>query len=151
MVKDDFDWFYRADDDTYAIMENLRLMLLPYSPNDNYYFGFHANASKIEHRNDSFVASGAGFLLSRSALKKLLRDGLNDESKCEQGDHVFDDQKLSDCLANLGIPVTDSRDRLGRHRFMAVPPDRVLVPVQLAKMDSNWIHYWTQYPLKQVR
>lgn len=36
---DDADWFFKADDDTYTIVENLRLLLYPYSAETPIYFG----------------------------------------------------------------------------------------------------------------
>ena len=38
---DDFDWFLKADDDTFIIVENLEEMLSEYNTSDPFYFGHY--------------------------------------------------------------------------------------------------------------
>uniref|UniRef100_A0A0K0DF49 N-acetylgalactosaminide beta-1,3-galactosyltransferase n=1 Tax=Angiostrongylus cantonensis TaxID=6313 RepID=A0A0K0DF49_ANGCA len=39
-VSSEFDWYYKTDDDTYVIMENLRSYLSTLNPNEPHYLGF---------------------------------------------------------------------------------------------------------------
>lgn len=54
---DKYDWFYKADDDSFAIMENLRYFLHSYSSEDPLIFGYKFNTTA--HRWGYF-SGGAG-------------------------------------------------------------------------------------------
>ncbi|KAI1698836.1 fringe-like domain-containing protein [Ditylenchus destructor] len=149
---DDYDWWFKADDDTYAVMENLRLMLLPHSPDDLVHFG--CKFKKVI--STGYMSGGGGYVLSRAAFKKVVEEGLPDPEKCyvdhadvDNKEVVSEDMELGRCLSKLGVKAGDSRDSKGRHRFFAVFVDRHLVPVRLADPDGYWIQDYSYYPVEQ--
>ncbi|GMT12211.1 hypothetical protein PFISCL1PPCAC_3508, partial [Pristionchus fissidentatus] len=40
ILKANFEWYVKADDDTFFILENLRSYLRKFDPNEPYYFGY---------------------------------------------------------------------------------------------------------------
>ncbi|KAL3107067.1 hypothetical protein niasHT_019463 [Heterodera trifolii] len=143
----DYDWFFRADDDSYVVMENLRLMLLPYSPKEPVYFGCKLRTTLYNDR--VFPQGGSGYVMSRSALKLLVERGLDDPSVCFDGDSLEEDQFIAVCLDNLGVRLGDSRDAKFRHRFFGDFVGESLVPVSLLEQQSFWLQNLSYYPLIQ--
>lgn len=63
------DWFLKADDDTYMMIENLRLMLYQYNPKTALYFGHRLVSNESR---DGFMQGGA-YVLSKKAVKKFVK------------------------------------------------------------------------------
>ncbi|XP_071051932.1 glycoprotein-N-acetylgalactosamine 3-beta-galactosyltransferase 1-like isoform X2 [Onthophagus taurus] len=130
------DWFLKADDDTYVVLENLRYMLYPYKPTDPLYFGckFKYNT----YVKQGYMSGGAGYVLSKEALQRFVVIGLHNNTLCNPFDGGSEDLQLGKCMENVGVKAGDSRDSLGRGRFFPFIPEHHLIPGHCPK--SFW--YW---------
>lgn len=108
---DKADWFMKADDDTYVIVENLRYFLSGENPEEPVYFGHHFKTIVKQ----GYFSGGAGYTLSKEALRRFGEKGTN-SSICRQ-DGGAEDAEFGKCMQNLGVKVGNSTDVLGRSRF----------------------------------
>jgi len=104
------DWFIKADDDTFLIVENLRYFLMSYNTDDGHFFGSQYKASR------NFNGGGAGLVLSKKALKGFYHV-TKDLKKCHPSESGAEDVYVTWCLHSLNIHPGDTRDKLGRHMF----------------------------------
>ncbi|XP_068140315.1 glycoprotein-N-acetylgalactosamine 3-beta-galactosyltransferase 1-like [Drosophila tropicalis] len=131
----DADWFYKADDDTYAVVENLRYMLYPYNPQTPVYFGCKFSL----YLKQGFMSGGAGYVFSREALRQFVQKGLGNPKICYTGISEAEDFEVGRCMENLNVTAGDSRDPMGHGRMFPFIPEEHLFPHKYNK--KNW--YWT--------
>lgn len=114
--RDKADWFLKADDDTYVILENLRYFLKDYKTSDPIYFGHHFKT----HSKQEYFSGGAGYVLSREALTRFGTKG-NDLKLCRK-DGAGSDLATGQCMEKVGVKIVNSSDALGRSRFHCFEP-----------------------------
>ncbi|GMR43457.1 hypothetical protein PMAYCL1PPCAC_13652, partial [Pristionchus mayeri] len=130
VMKADFDWFVKADDDTYLIMENLRAYLKTLDPNKPYYIG-HRMKPYLEH---GYNSGGGGYVLSRKALELYIERAHNNATICP--DDSFEDVGIGKCLANIGIFAHKTVNEKGQQRFNAYHPRLTL---EGWKDSAGWV------------
>ena len=105
-----YDWFMKADDDSFVVTENLYRFLSNYNSSVPHYFG---RIWKLN--NQIYCSGGGGYVVSRAALKILI-EGLDGDCK-NQMNGIVEDYEFGRCLNRFGIYPEDSRDEKGRFRF----------------------------------
>ncbi|CAG5130207.1 unnamed protein product [Candidula unifasciata] len=113
----DADWFMKADDDTYVIVENLRYFLSSQNTSEPVYFGHHFKTIVKQ----GYYSGGGGYVLSKEALRRLGAKG-NDSSICRQ-DGGAEDAELGLCMERLGVRTANSTDSMNRSRFHCFDPE----------------------------
>ena len=139
---EDYDWFVKADDDTFMIVENLRYFLKDFDTNKPIFFG-HPQAIK-KYPNLVYFSGGAGYVLSKEALKSFVETGLKDPKLCSQDAGGAEDIEMGKCMENLGVEAGDSRDPEGRPRFFPFITERHLIPGLIP--NNSWYWKWQLYP-----
>lgn len=136
----DADWFLKADDDTYVIVENLRYLLYQYTPDNPIYFG-----SKFKpFVSQGFMSGGAGYVLSKAALHRFIKHALPDKTKCRQDHEGAEDVEMGRCLENVQVTAGDSRDVEGKDRFFPFVPEQHIIP----KIENSWYEKYSYYGAK---
>ena len=103
---DAYDWFFKGDDDTFVIIENLRHFLRRQHSNSSIYYGYVAQTP-----NRFYPSGGAGYVLSRQALKQFAEQILTkpeERQSCKYD--IAEDVNLAYCLARIGVFVMNARD-----------------------------------------
>ncbi|KAG7308730.1 hypothetical protein JYU34_005961 [Plutella xylostella] len=64
------------------------------------------------------MSGGAGYVLSRDALDKLVNTGLPAHAPCSKRGKGNEDLQMGKCLESIGVRPMDSRDLYSRERFI---------------------------------
>ncbi|CAG9769859.1 unnamed protein product [Ceutorhynchus assimilis] len=138
---DQYDWFFKADDDTYTVMENMRYMLYYANSSDPIYYGCRM---KSPPNNMDFMSGGAGYILSKEALRRFVEDALPNRHICRSKDTGDEDVEISKCLQAVGVELGDSLDNENRNRFTPVFVNDMLIPGILN--DVKWFTDMMYHP-----
>ncbi|XP_030002454.1 glycoprotein-N-acetylgalactosamine 3-beta-galactosyltransferase 1 [Sphaeramia orbicularis] len=116
---DEADWFLKADDDTFVIVENLRYVLSKYDPENPLYLG-RRFAPFIKQ---GYMSGGAGYVLSKEALRRFVKGF--ETGECS---HISDieDMAMGKCMETMKVKPADSRDAKARQTFHPFPPEKYL-------------------------
>ena len=142
----DYDWFLRADDDAFVIMDNLRYYLRSaeitrFQP--RYHRLVLGHVFDQPHKNSWFVA-GSAFVLSHAAAEAFaiaVQSG-----KCNpDARSSADDVEICVCLKKeYDVIPLDTRDTYGRHRFHMLSADGSAT-VHNWDAAKSWIHNMHSY------
>ncbi|XP_064086950.1 glycoprotein-N-acetylgalactosamine 3-beta-galactosyltransferase 1-like [Macrobrachium nipponense] len=144
--RDDYDWVFKADDDTFVVIENLQAAVASLDPDEPQATGNHLSTWD---RGSTYFNGGAGYVLSRGAVRKLVEEGLRSRA-CDNNLHLGtnEDVNMADCLAYLGVEFLDSRDRLKRQRFNVYPPQQLVDPRKINRIAHFWLNKVSVFPYK---
>ena len=107
-------WILVAGEETFAIPENLRFYVAAKNSSDFHYLG-HA----MKFWNVIYNWADAGYVISKGTLDKMMQKFDSDEA-CDKGGQYWknSDWYLAKHLSQMNIKPVDTRDHIGRSRFI---------------------------------
>ncbi|XP_014663957.1 PREDICTED: glycoprotein-N-acetylgalactosamine 3-beta-galactosyltransferase 1-like [Priapulus caudatus] len=139
------DWFLKADDDTYVVLENLRHLLSGFRTTDPVYLGRRIKNFAVTEQG--YMSGGSGYVLSKEALRMMIEEGIDNYNVCHE-DGGAEDVEMGQCMENLGVEAGDSRDEHGEETFFPFLPEHHLNIHQVGDPDF-WFISMSWYPHKK--
>ncbi|KAI9551442.1 hypothetical protein GHT06_021775 [Daphnia sinensis] len=134
--REEADWFLKADDDSFVILENLRYYLSIFNTSDPLYFGHKFKA----YIKSGYMQGGSGYVLSKEALRRFVEIGLQNPTICSATEWP-EDVEIGRCMENLKCKGMDTRDSYGRDRFL---PVSLPIHLTLGIAEDTWL--WDMHP-----
>ncbi len=134
-----YDWFLKADDDTFIFDDNLRLFLSEKNSSAPVSFGYHFRMS------GGYLSGGGGYLLSKESLNRLGNQLISNETFCPMTG--IEDVDIGECLRNLGVHPSNSTDEKCRERFHVTT---LANHFENKNNVMNWLNSYAANPLKTV-
>ncbi|OAF64811.1 hypothetical protein A3Q56_07467 [Intoshia linei] len=139
-IRGNYDWVFKADDDTFAIIENMKLILSKFNSSEKLYAGRRFKWGKTQ----GYMSGGAGYLLSKAAVDTFVEKAMINPNICDQTPEGAEDVKMGICAENSGIKAIDTRDSKQRQTFFALEPISQLIANNLS--PKFWLRSYDYYP-----
>ncbi|KAF7233698.1 hypothetical protein EG68_09871 [Paragonimus skrjabini miyazakii] len=137
----DYDFFLKADDDTFVIVENLRKLLMDHSPEDPFIMGRRFRPFVKQ----GYLSGGGGYVMSRAALLNI-HMGLLKEKECAGNESGgAEDVRIGKCAEVVGVRLIDSLDPVGLERFHPFGPSYMM-----DKAALNSLSWFQQYNYHKI-
>ena len=108
---DRYDWYLKADDDSFIFVDNLKTFLADKRPNEPITYGYNF----VAFVQDGYHSGGAGYVISNEAMKRVGKQLNENKEFCKVSG--AEDVDMALCLRNLGVKIGNSTDDFGRERF----------------------------------
>ncbi|XP_014877246.1 glycoprotein-N-acetylgalactosamine 3-beta-galactosyltransferase 1 [Poecilia latipinna] len=118
--QDKANWFLKADDDTFVVIENLQYILSKLDPEKPLYLGRRFKP----FISQGYMSGGAGYVLSKEALKRFVKGFQT--GQCTHFSTI-EDMALGKCMETMKVEPVDTRDVKGRQTFHAFPLDHYII------------------------
>lgn len=119
-----YDWYIKLDDDSYVVMENLKAYLSKQDKNVPEYHGL-LRMDPPRQGDTQFAQGGAGYVMSKEAVRLLVDKGLNSSEYCVQKNFPPDDVEVARCFKKLGLQFKNSLDTEEKEIFNEFSPSEL--------------------------
>lgn len=133
----DFDFYLKADDDTYIFMDNLRLFLSSKNRTNPFAYGYKYQAV------NGYLSGGAGYLLTNEAITRLI-NGING-NKINYLLSQIEDIDISKMLKKVDVNLKVSVDEKGRDLFHPFS-----IKHHYEGYFPKWMQHYPENPVKKV-